>query len=244
MQRHTFFWGRKRDDFAAPKNPLTEEFLKRKPKADQKTERGNLASSSIFEDEQLAGSKPSGAKDTFQKPIVRNPRAMASAIDPDPESRVRWQRKMVIREVHKRGRLTKTQLIKRQEREIQSKSHNFRTSVKKLQLLARQIAGKTLEEAIVQMRFSKKKAAKEVKAHLEHAKNEAIVRKGMGLGGQDAKLVPSRHIQTKDGKRIKVTNPTAIYIDQAWVGKGSYGRTPDHRARGQINLMKNPTTRM
>jgi len=149
---------------------------------------------------------------------------------------------MVIREIHKRGRLTRSQVIKRQEREIFSKSHNFRTSVKKLGPLARQIAGKSVEEAIVQMRFSKKKAAKEVRDHLEHARNEAIVKRGMGLGGLDGKKILPTMIETKDGKRIKVDNPTALYVDQAWVGKGDYGTTPDFRARGQLHMMKNPTT--
>lgn len=151
---------------------------------------------------------------------------------------------MVIREVRKRGRLTRTQVIKRQERELVSRSHNFKTSVKKLMFLARQIAGKSVEEAIVQMRFSKKKAALDVRKHLEHARNEAIVRRGMGLGVVDGKKIPPVSIQTKDGQRVKVEDPTTLYVDQAWVGKGDFGRTPDHRARGQIYIMKNPTTRM
>ena len=63
-----------------------------------------------------------------------------------------------------------------------SKSHWFKTLVKKLGSLARQIAGKNIDDAILQMRFSKKKAAIDIKAHLEQAKNEAIVAWGMGLG--------------------------------------------------------------
>jgi len=149
---------------------------------------------------------------------------------------------MVIRQVRKRGRLTRTQIIKRQEREVVSKSHDFQTSVKKLMLLARQIAGKSVEEAIVQMRFSKKKVAKEVKAHLEHARNEAIVTRGMALGKASGNTFPSTMIRTKFGKKMKVQDPTSLYVDQAWVGKGLYGIEPDHRARGQIFIMKNPTT--
>jgi ribosomal protein L22 len=150
---------------------------------------------------------------------------------------------MVIKEVQKRGRLTKAQLLKTQERQLLAKSHDFKTSVKKLNPLARQIAGKTVEDAIVQMRFSKKKAAKDVLEHLEHAKNEATVKRGMGLGAVNAKkLDHPLKLQTKDGKRIKVEDPTTIYVDQAWVGRGLYGTTPDHRARGQINMTKNPTT--
>lgn len=149
---------------------------------------------------------------------------------------------MVIRDIHKRGRLTKTQKLKREERVLLSRSHDFRTSVKKLVPLAKQIAGKTVEEAIVQMRFSKKKVAKDVKEHLEHARNEAIVKRGMGLGlDGKAPFVP-KQIMTKDGKRVNVEDPTTLYVDQAWCGKGLFGKTPDHRARGQIYLMKNRTT--
>lgn len=122
----------------------------------------------------------------------------------------------------------------------------LKTSVKKLGPLARQIAGKPIEAAIVQMRFSKKLAAKEVKKHLEHARNEAIVRKGMGLGEvQGTKGEGERgpvEIELKDGKRRVVTDRTGIYVDQAWVGRGTYGREPDHRARGQIYIMRPPYT--
>ncbi|XMA07486.1 hypothetical protein WAI453_000277 [Rhynchosporium graminicola] len=224
-------------------NPLTEEYLRRKPSAATKApKKGGLSSSSIFEDEELAGPKPEKVKkgeETGLEP--RNPLRMAAALDPDPQGRLRWERKMVIRDIHKRGRLTKTQRLKREERVLVSKSHDFKTSVKKLVPLAKQIAGKTVEEAIVQMRFSKKKAAQDVKEHLEHARNEAIVRRGMGLGiGADPSFI-TREIVTKDRKRVKVTDPTTLYVDQAWCGKGLFGTTPDHRARGQIYLMKNRT---
>jgi ribosomal protein L22 len=233
-------------------NPLTEEFLKKKPKAPPGLVRGNLSESSIFEDEEVAGPVPKSANDLVPTkgkdstaatarppPPPRNPENMAAALDPDPANRRRWERKMLIREITKRGRLTKTQLLKKQERQLISKSHDFKTSVKKLVPLAKQITGKTIDEAIVQMRFSVKKAANDVRAHLEHAKNEAIVKRGMGLG-KDMK--EPKHIQTKKGKRVKVRNLSTMYIEQAWCGKGLYGRTPDHRARGQINIMKNPTT--
>jgi ribosomal protein L22 len=222
---------------------LTEEYLKRKPKASSMV-RGDLSPSSIFEDEELAGPKAKGVigNQGRKQTLSRNPESMAAALDPDPEGRKRWERKMVIREIHKRGRWTRTQLLKKQERELVSKSHDFKTSVKKLVPLAKQIAGKTVEEAIIQMRFSKKKAAKDVKEHLEHARNEAIVRRGMGLGQVNGKEFKPVKIQTKDGKRIKVEDPTTLYVDQAWCGRGLFGRTPEYRARGKINIMKNRTT--
>lgn len=149
---------------------------------------------------------------------------------------------MVIKQVQKRGRLTRGQRIKREERELLSKSHDFKTSVKKLVPLAHQIVGKTLDEAIVQMRFSKKKAAKDVKEHLEHAKNEAIVRRGMALGKAQGQEFTPLNIQTKDKKTVEVDDPTRLYIEQAWVGKGLHGRSIDIRARGKIGIMTHPTT--
>ena len=240
-QHRTLWWNSKsRDETAkapAPRDHLHDDFVKSKA-ANTPPARGALSSSSIFEDESIAGPVPS-AKDTAG--VVRNPRNMAAALDPDPSSRERWERKMVIREITKRGRLTKAQELMRSERISHSKSHNFKTSVKKLGPLARQITGKPLEEAIVQMRFSKKKAAQGVREHLVHARNEAVVRRGMGLGKEEG--FKTVQIKTKDGKRLKVDDPSRLYIEQAWVGKGDYGSSPDHRARGQINIMKNPTTR-
>jgi ribosomal protein L22 len=203
--------------------------------------RGSLADTSIFADE---GGKVGEAEEKQIPRIVepRNPHTMAAALDPDPAGRRRWERKMVIREITKRGRLSKKQLLKQQERILISKSHNWGTSVKKLLPLAKQISGKTIEEAIIQMRFSKKKSAKVVKAHLEHAKNEAIVKRGMGLGLKKGETFKPMTIMTNDGKRVKVTDPTTIYVEQAWCGAARYGTTPDHRARGNIYIMKNRTS--
>ncbi|KAK6607976.1 hypothetical protein H4I96_04211 [Botrytis cinerea] len=175
----------------APKNPLTEEYLKKKSDAQrQQAERG----------------------------ISQN----------------RLSLKMRIQET-----------LKRTERVLLSKSHDFKTSVKKLVPLAKQIAGKTVEDAIIQMRFSKKKVAKDVKEHLEHARNEAILKRGMGLGKVERKSTENfktRYIVTKDGKRVKVEDPTTLYVDEAWCGKGDWTRSYDFRARGNVNIMKNRTT--
>ncbi|TGO27099.1 hypothetical protein BPAE_0047g00150 [Botrytis paeoniae] len=225
----------------APKNPLTEEYLKKKSDAQrQQAERGDLAKSSIFEDEDSRGKR-----DEENKVMPRNPETMARALDPNPNATLRWKRKMVIQDVKKRGRLTKDQTLKRTERVLLSKSHDFKTSVKKLVPLAKQIAGKTVEDAIIQMRFSKKKVAKDVKEHLEHARNEAILKRGMGLGKVERKSTENfktRYIVTKDGKRVKVEDPTTLYVDEAWCGKGDWTRSYDFRARGNVNIMKNRTT--
>lgn len=223
---------------------MTEEYLKRKTQHRGGIVRGSLASSSIFEDEELAGPKPKQAYKTSggKNPLLRNPDSMAAALDPDPVGRKLWERRMVITDIKKRGRLTRTQLIKRQEREFVSRSQDIRGSVKKLNPLARQIMGKTVDEAIIQMRFSKKKAAIDLKQHLEYAKNQAIVKRGMGLGPVGGeKAIPMR-IKTKDGKRLKVNDPTTMYVDQAWTGKGYLGLSPEYRARGRMNILRHRTS--
>jgi ribosomal protein L22 len=181
---------------------------------------------------------------------------MAAAVDPVPHARKRWQRKMLIRDIRGRNRMNKTTKILRTERFSLCKSEMFKTSVKKLGPLARQIAGKPIEEAIVQMRFSKKKVAADVKKHLEYARDEAIVRKGMGLGmvkpkvaedGAEAETEAETAmkpivVEDRNGKRRTVTDLSSIYVDQAWVGRGRYNFGRDYRARGQINILRLPYT--
>jgi ribosomal protein L22 len=104
-------------------------------------------------------------------------------IDPDPRARRRLERKLVIKGVKRHGRLTKAENIARTERQSVFKSQNLPTSTKKLQKVVNQIAGKTVSEALVQLRFSKKRIARDVIKGLEIAQNEAIVARGMGLGG-------------------------------------------------------------
>lgn len=158
-----------------------------------KPRQGSLAGNSLFADvQQLERPRDTGDMTTAsQSELVgldptalelRNPSSLAAALNPRPEARSRWQRRMVIRSVRQRGRLSKAVKIARAERSSLSRSHFFKTSMKKLAPLARQIAGKHIDEAILQMRFSKKKVAQEVRAHLIQAKNEAIVARGMGLG--------------------------------------------------------------
>lgn len=152
---------------------------------------------------------------------------------------------MLIRSIRGRGRLSKTVKILRTERSHLAKSHFLKTSVKKLGPLARQIAGKPIVDAIIQMRFSPKKAAREVKRHLEYARDEAVARRGMGLGGVDAKGAVEGGemvVEDKKGKRRVVRDKTEIYVDQAWVGRGTFGKALDYRARGQAHVMQLPYT--
>ena len=248
------FLGRqkKKGDFLDPSDP---NFLK-KPSTSaeqqqQMPKRGDL-DSSIFDD---VAPKISDIPLTSR----RDPTTMAPALDPHPRARKRWQRKMLIREIQQRGRLNKTKKIARTEREHLSKSPLIKTSVKKLGPLARQIAGKPIEEAMIQMRFSTKKAAADVLKQLKIARDEAMVSRGMGLGLGPVKvdsktrkaILPSKDtkeefggmvVEDKKGKRRFVSDKTQIYVDQAWVGRGRYGEALDHRARGQINILKLPHT--
>lgn len=236
---------------------------------------GSLSADSIFaEDEaspklRASGRTPSrrpteavegeGAEEEEGGPLTleeRNRATMKPVLDPRPHARTRWERKMVIRELRRRGRLSKTEEVMRTERESLSKSHWFKTSIKKLGPLARQISGKNIDEAILQMRFSSKKAAKDVLGHLEHAKNFAVVRSGMGIGGpgvatpagqgqsEGETAAPQKpiNIVLKSGQRKTITDPSSIYISQAWVNRGPYGVDYDHRARGQINILRPPYT--
>ncbi|KAB8295291.1 hypothetical protein EYC80_007198 [Monilinia laxa] len=67
----------------------------------------------------------------------------------------------------------------------------------------------------------------------------------MGLGKLERKSTENfkaRYIVTKDGKRVKVEDPTTLYVDEAWCGKGDWTKSYDFRARGNVNIMKNRTT--
>ncbi|KAK3698898.1 39S ribosomal protein L22, mitochondrial [Vermiconidia calcicola] len=262
-------------------NPILDEYLRKNPTApvgqDQLQARpaaGDIAASSIFEDDRRAqeqAQRDAAAKDGDEEKKTggqrRDPRNMQRVLDPDPNARERWERKKVIQMVKRGGRLSKTQFIKRTEREHLVKSQNMKTSVKKLGMLARQIAGKNIDDAITQMRFSKKKVALDVMKQLEFARDEAVVMRGMGLSqgqpeenadnlndtsvtvsgtstpmAETKKRDKALDIQLKDGKRHRVDDRSQVYIDQAWVGRGPYGKLPDYRARGRVYVMRTPWT--
>ena len=170
----------------------------------------------------------------------------ARALDPDPRSRVRWQRKKVIQMVKANGFVNKKDLIKRIEKDVTSRSDWLPTSTKKIGFLARQIVGKPVNDAIVQMRYSKKKMAREVKYQLEEARDLAVVSRGMGLGqasGEAFEKGQEKRIRTKDGKWTVVKDPTQLYVDQAWVNRGPWrGFRLNFHGRGHRSMMKKPST--
>lgn len=169
---------------------------------------------------------------------------MEMALNPDPRWKVRYQRKKIMQMVRADGKLSKEERIKLEEKEVTNASDPLPTSTKKLVHLSRQIVGKTVEEAIVQMRFSKKRMAREVKYQLEEARDTAIVSRGMGLGVQGGKVPAKRAIKTKDGKKLQVQDPTRLYVDESWVTKGPVrGMRIQYHARGRMSRMWRPTTR-
>lgn len=160
---------------------------------------GGLAPNSIFAEEagwaesDIAAPEEDPAAGSSREVSVEQVTGQQMVLNPRPHARALWHRRMVIRSVRHRGRLSKEQTILRTERFSLSKSHFFKTSIKKLVPLARQIASKTIDEAVLQMRFSKKKAARDVLDHLRHAKDQAIVQKGMGLGLETPADLAKRH---------------------------------------------------
>jgi ribosomal protein L22 len=238
---------------------------------------GTLAPNSLFAGEAEQSKKVTTNESSVEPPeeyypedVVspfssRNPANMAVVLNPRPNARARWQRRMVIRDIRRRGRLTKAMQIARTERSHLSRSHFFKTSMKKLAPLARQIAGKSIDEAITQMRFSNKKAAIDVRQHLIAARNEAIVARGMGLpprnsppsevaptvskATEDPSITPPLPTQRADrglkrayDEKKVLQNQTDIYIAEAWTNRGPYGAEADYRAKGRVNMMRPPYT--
>ncbi|KAI4655085.1 uncharacterized protein J4E79_008150 [Alternaria viburni] len=121
-----------------------------------------------------------------QEGLKEDKKLMDMSLDPDQKARRRLERKLVISGVKRHGRMTKAQKLLRTERQSLYRSQLLPTSTKKLQKVVNQIAGKTVSEALVQLRFSPKRVARDVIKGLEIAQNEAIAARGMGLAGEDA----------------------------------------------------------
>ncbi|RMZ81023.1 hypothetical protein DV738_g2404, partial [Chaetothyriales sp. CBS 135597] len=244
-----------------------EALQRQEDKARESVQLGSLSSSSVFGDDEMLSSKAdasasskeggaAGGDSAAETLASRNYENMARVLDPRPNARARWQRNMLIRHVRRGGRLTKEMTIARTERQHLVQSHWFKTSMKKLAPLCRQIAGKPVDEAILQMRFSKKAAAQDVLQHLIQARDEAIAVKGMGLASSqalppagpvvlDPSIAPAAENQkankrSKDGSK----HETDIYIAQAWINRGPYGKRPEYRARGRVNILRPPHTGM
>ncbi|TLS28464.1 hypothetical protein PpBr36_02100 [Pyricularia pennisetigena] len=204
----------------------------------QRLGRTKLGSQSIFDEKddveatntaaEATSSGQQSAPDT-RKPgtipgLVRTYEAMCRSTDPDPRGDMRFTRKMVTRYVSRaldpEGRETKAERLARTERTLTYRGPVWRLAPKKHVKLARQIAGRTVDDAMIQMRFSKKKYARDIGITLDAAKDEAAVVAGMGIKEPaDEKFKPEK-IQLKDGKWVTITDPNKLYIEQAWVNNG------------------------
>lgn len=174
----------------------------------------------------------------------------ASVLDPMPVRRRQFERKVVFRSLRRRGRVDHAVKLARTERSYLYKSEILKTSEKKLTRIMHQIAGKTLEEAFVQLRFSKKKVAIDVARLLDTARYAATLERGMGLGAIEspdgtrkiAREGEPVQIELKDGSRKIIQDPTEMYIDQAWVGRSKPTHSREFRARGRVNKLTHRRT--
>ena len=256
------FFGRKEPkkggetDSQGIKSKSREKDQPQKPKNNINS--GGLAPSTILEDEikSRRNERRKGEKSGQPfKPEIQDWRDLKpTRRDPDPKKRLKWERRKITQSVRHRFRITDTEKLLRSERSSLSMSPKIKTSIKKLGPLARQIAGKPLTEAMIQMRFSKKRAAADLLKHLQYARNQAIVQREMGLGkavprpdangreknkgGPEEKIV----LEDKKGKQREITDPSAIYIDQAWVGRATPEYGTDFRARGRAHRLTLPYT--
>ncbi|KAH9995694.1 ribosomal protein L22 [Xylariaceae sp. FL0662B] len=242
-----FSWG----DHTPTKSALSQELTKRERQQRIADKMVNRTRGTTIFDEELKD--PERKQKDSQKPerdarseVLRPSRVrehMERALDPDPRWRVRYQKKKIAQMVRAGGKLTREQRLRLTEKETTSASPFLPTSTKKLVHLSHQIAGKTVDDAITQMRFSKKKMAREVKWQLEEARAKAIASRGMGLGAVNGETLDQpRKIQTKDGRWIEISDPTTMYVDQSWVNRGPYrAARVNYHARGRMSLMWRPT---
>ncbi|KAL5890388.1 39S ribosomal protein L22, mitochondrial [Pyricularia oryzae] len=197
--------------------------------------RTKLGSESIFDeknDVEAAGTpaKASNSGDVdVRKPgtipgLVKTHEAMCRSTTPDPRGNMRFTRKMVTRYVSRaldpEGRETKAERLARTERTLTYRGPVWRLPPKKHVKLARQIAGRTVDDAMIQMRFSKKKFSRDIGITLDAARDEAAVVAGMGLKAPADEKFKAEKIQLKNGQWVTITDPNKLYIEQAWVNNG------------------------
>jgi ribosomal protein L22 len=214
IARRSLF-GKKKEE-ADLTNPVLEKYLeKHKPKAGPASRQDTISQQPQLREGELSSSRTSllflpereipgwredlspeeksrlklqlkRRKDLAQ--VAEDRKLLSMNLDPDAKARRVLERKLVISGVKRHGRMTKAAKLLRTERQSLYKSHFLPTSTKKLQKVVNQIAGKTVSEALVQLRFSPKKVARDVIKGLEIAQNEAIAARGMGLAGEETAL--------------------------------------------------------
>ncbi|KAH7929439.1 ribosomal protein L22 [Leucogyrophana mollusca] len=105
---------------------------------------------------------------------------------------------------------------------------NFKISHRKLNKLGRQIAGKPIDHAIMQMQFSEKRASSRIKSMLATAKVHAANYKNM----DSSKLVVAEAWVTKGPKQLKRLEPR---------GRGKYGIRVHPDSRMHVKLKEGKT---
>ncbi|KAI8086299.1 ribosomal protein L22/L17 [Halteromyces radiatus] len=102
------------------------------------------------------------------------------------------------------------------EKQYNWSSANFKTSPRKLNMIARQLRNLPVDEAIRQLEYSPKRSAKKILHNLAFAKKNAQEQKNM----------------------------KNLVVAQAWVGKGRYIRRVNPHGRGQFGLMHHKEAHM
>ncbi|KAF9208115.1 hypothetical protein BGZ49_009739 [Haplosporangium sp. Z 27] len=105
-------------------------------------------------------------------------------------------------------------------KEYQFSTANFKASTKKLRLLANQIKGLDIQNAINQMEFSQKRPSKRIMNTLAFARTNATTQEKYAM------------------------DASKLYVDRAWVGKGIYHRRIKTHARGKFGVMHHPTAHL
>ncbi|KAG1779696.1 ribosomal protein L22/L17 [Suillus placidus] len=110
-------------------------------------------------------------------------------------------------------------VIKKKATEHKYSTANFKISHRKLNMIGRQISGKPIDHAIVQMQFSEKRATSRIKSMLATAKLHATAYKNM--------------------------DPSKLIVSEAWVTKGPKQlKRLEPRGRGKFGIRVHPDSRM
>ncbi|KAG6854791.1 hypothetical protein C0991_001218 [Blastosporella zonata] len=113
---------------------------------------------------------------------------------------------------------------------------NFKISHRKLNMLGRQIAGKPIDHAILQMQFSEKRASSRIMNMLATARDHAVRYKRLNepklVVGMLAVLLPI----LPDAHRVAA---------EAWVSKGpNTGKRLEPRGRGHTGVQRHPNSKL
>ncbi|KAJ8595963.1 ribosomal protein L22 [Rhizopogon salebrosus TDB-379] len=123
---------------------------------------------------------------------------------------------------------TRPVVVKKTATEHKYSTANFKISHRKLNMLGRQISGKPIDHAIVQMQFSEKRASKRIKSMLATAKLHATAYKNMNA----SKLVVAEAWVTKGPKQLKRLEPR---------GRGKFGIRVHPDSRMHVILREGKT---